>query len=67
MLNLLVTNPSLSFEELYLEGDLTDYSHLNKEFHHFTNMTPREYLESLRKIQADNMLDVYQSYYDTQR
>ncbi|MDO4511659.1 MAG: helix-turn-helix domain-containing protein [Bacteroidales bacterium] len=65
ILNRLVTNPEVALEELVLETDLTDYSHLNKEFRHFAGMTPRQYLELLQAVKQNRLLGVYKSYYCT--
>lgn len=64
IINRLICNPALHLEEALFAGDLTDYSHLNKEFHHFANMTPREFLDNLRMIREGQLMDTYQSYYN---
>lgn len=65
ILNLLISNPTPHLEDAVFAGDLTDYSHLNKEFHHFANMTPRDFLENLKNIKDKKMLEAYRSYYNT--
>lgn len=60
---LIISNPTINLKDLILEGDFTDYSHLNKDFQHFVGLPPTEFIEMVRQIIKGNDGEAYKSYY----
>lgn len=41
----------------------TDHSHFNKDFREFAGMSPTEYLQHVRRLNDDKVLEGYRTYH----
>ena len=51
------------FTDIVYGMGYTDHSHFNKDFREFAGMSPTEYLQHVRRLEEDRVLEGYRTYH----